>query len=131
MTTTLARPDKRETVRLSTGRIIPEPTCSYSTRMFDALQGLTFDAPEDLARWVGTFYGWRSTTPTHAWADWDGVAWWVIDAMNSFYEKWPMAYWDLVPSLTEMSNGYHARLILVALEAAGLVLAPVEKVVGP
>jgi hypothetical protein len=120
----------RETERLSTGRVIPEAECTWSTSIFDVLESEapTFTDPEEVGRWVGCFYGYRSTTPTHAWGDWDGVGWWVLDALAMIHTGWPVSYFDLVPGLDFMSSGWHARAVLAAFEAAGLVLAPIERV---
>ncbi len=127
MTATLT---KRQTERLSTGRVIPEADCTYSTPIFDVLEAEapSFTHPEEVGRWVGRFYGFRSTTPTHAWGDWDGVAWWIIDALTLIHRGWPVSYFDLVPGLTEMSSGWHARVILAAFDAAGIAVAPIERV---
>ncbi len=120
----------RETERLSTGRVIPVAECAWSTPIFDVLEAEapTFACPEEVGRWVGRFYGYRSTTPTHAWGDWDGVPWWIIDALAPDPHRWwPVSYFDLVRSIPCRRAGTPAS-VLAAFDAAGLVLAPIERV---
>jgi hypothetical protein len=128
MTATMTR---RETMRLGTGRVVPEQDCAYGSPIFDVLaaEAPTFASPEEVGAWVGRFYGYRSTTPTHGWGEWDGVPWWIIDALSLIYRGWPVSYFDLVPGLDSMSSGWHARVILAAFDAAGIALGPVERVV--
>lgn len=116
------------TVLLSTGRTVAFDDCTGASAIWDHLEdgNLTFPTPEELARWIGTFYGWRSTIPTHGYSGWDGVEFWIDDAMTMLIRGWPVTYFDLVPGLEEMSSGYHVSLVHLAKEAAGLVSVPVE-----
>lgn len=122
-------------VRLTTGRTIPFNECTGSTPVFANMPD-QFATPEDLARYVGEHYGWRSTTPTHSGLTMDGIGWWVIDAMTAIYADTitdrtgpdSRSYFELVDDLDEMSTGYHAHLVAIALEMAGLVTAPFERI---
>ena len=120
--------DDGGTRRLSTGRVVREADCTDSAPIFDVLEreAPTFRCPEDVGTWVGRFYGWRSTTPTHAWAGWDGAAWWILNALAMIDHRWPTSYFDPVPGLEMMTAGHHADVVFAAFDAAGLTMTPIE-----
>jgi hypothetical protein len=116
---------------------IPGRWCDFegfrgSASALRSLDGRTFDTPENFARFVGQHYGWRSDASTHVGPGLDGIAWRIIDTMSMVYKDTrgidggPHSYFVLVPSLETMTNGYHADLVGLAFESAGLVVLPVE-----
>ncbi len=124
----------REMVTLTaTGRTVPSDQVSGSTPLDDLLADETFDTAEYLARFIGRLYGWRSTIPTHPGMTEDGVGWWIEVALDTIHRDTiePTAsgagYYELVAGMKTITDGRHAHLRAVALEAAGLVTIPVEQ----
>lgn len=70
------------TVSLAGGRVIAIEDAAYWT-IWAELDGKTFKSAVHLAKWVGRFYGYHSTTPTSHWITEDGVAWWVTNALDT------------------------------------------------
>lgn len=126
-----APPSERPAIAI---HAVPGRTCQMAdfygcAPVWRAMEGRTFDTAEDLARFVGQHYGWRSNDPGHPGPRVNGIAWKIVDAMTLIYRDTDggrRSYFTLVPGLAEMTNGYHADLVGLAFEAAGLVVLPVE-----
>lgn len=113
------------------GRRVRWSEYAGSSPVWSALQGRSFCSADDLAAFVGEFYGHRSAVPTHGGPEVDGIAWWINDTMTMLYlggifPGLTVGYSTFVPSLVGITPDEHAALVAIAHEAAGLVTMPVE-----
>lgn len=130
-----ANPFAGQTWPLTGGRVIPFEDAAHWPISQD-LEGRKFKSAFDLAKWVGRFYGYHSTTPTSHWIAEDGVAWWVTNALdtirlNTLRQELDGKHRDftlarLVPSGKGI-NAPFGTLLAHAFAAAGIVVLSIEE----
>ena len=115
------------------GRACPVDEYRGGASALTAIRDRTFTSGHDLATFIGRHYGWLSSLATHHGPRADGVPWWILNDLLQILRdtatggEW--SYRRLVPGEPAVVDGGDmADLVGVALEAAGLVVLPVEAI---